>query len=517
MKEFLEKHAEKITATISCFDRLIFKGYLPLTWPDRMESLLSRNNRKIKEFKDFVSSSSEQLVKHAKALAEKNDRVYRYLQGRVRKEELARGLAEAEQITQGLVCVFSAVEPCQSFSIARGKVRPKIVAAKRKCLALYYYFIDRELGFMHVRIQTWFPLTVQVYVNGHEWLARQLERHGVAFDIRENAFLWIEDLEKAQRIADRFVKKRWPSLLSALARRVNPLLRNLLSNMDYYWVTDQAEFATDVLFRSPGALKDLYEKLLEQATLRFSAEDVMTFLGRKLNGHFKGEISGDFKKKRWPGARVKHRMKRNWLKMYDKQGCVLRIEMVINMPREFKVRRSGIRKGERIIGWFPMAKGVSNLYRYREVSLSANARYLNALAQVYDPGNARSELQDLARPRHVRNRSYRGFNPADSQDVALFEAVLRGEHLIHGFRNADIRARIFPETTDTREKRRRSARVSRLLRRLHAHGLIAKTPRSRRWRATKKGLRLMSATLHFHASEFIEIRRKICAELRQTG
>ena len=82
MKEFLEKHTEKITGTISCFDRLIFKGYLPLTWPQRLESLISRNGRKIKEFKDFVSSSSDQLVKHAKALAEKNGRVYRYLQGR---------------------------------------------------------------------------------------------------------------------------------------------------------------------------------------------------------------------------------------------------------------------------------------------------------------------------------------------------------------------------------------------------------------------------------------------------
>ncbi len=264
-------------------------------------------------------------------------------------------------------------------------------------------------------------------------------------------------------------------------------------------------------------MKDLYEKLLERATLRFSAEDVMTFLGRKLNGHFKGEILNDFKKKRWPGARVKHRMKRNWLKMYDKHGCVLRVETVINMPREFKVRRSGIRNGERIIGWFPMAKGVSNLYRYREVSLRANARYLDALVQVHDPSDARGELQDLAQRKRVRKRSYRGFNPADSRDVALFDAVLRGEYLIHGFRNADIRARIFEETTDPHEKRRLSARVSRLLRLLHAHGLIAKIPRSRRWRATKKGLRLMSASLDFHDNEFIERHRSLCEELRPTA
>jgi len=96
-----------------------------------------------------------------------------------------------------------------------------------------------------------------------------------------------------------------------------------LKSLTYCWVIEQAEYSTDVLFRNPQALQSLYPRLLRHATLCFSAEDVLTFLGRKLTKLCAGEVLNDFKK-RWPGARIKHRMKENWLKMYDKHGCILR-------------------------------------------------------------------------------------------------------------------------------------------------------------------------------------------------
>jgi hypothetical protein len=79
-----------------------------------------------------------------------------------------------------------------------------------------------------------------------------------------------------------------------------------------------------------------------------------------------------------PGRRVKHRMIGNWIKMYDKFGSVLRIETVINQPAEFRVRRRVRRKDKRVTEWVPMRKGVAWLFRYRDVSLKCNMRYLNA-------------------------------------------------------------------------------------------------------------------------------------------
>ncbi len=251
-----------------------------------------------------------------------------------------------------------------------------------------YYFMDLEFGLIHVMVQTWFPMRMQVFVNGHNWWANKLTANGIKFSQCDNAFLWIEELERAQRFADRLASVNWPLVLNRYARKINPLMGSLLGRMQYYWVTSQCEYATDVMFRTAADLKELYRKLVSHSMQYFGAKEVMNFLGKKLVGQFRGEVVSDMTdrgKTRWPGTRVKHRAKMNWIKMYDKAGSVLRVETVINRPEAFKVRKRGRRKGRRVTLWVAMRKGVANLFRYRDVSLAANGRYLEALAVVDDP------------------------------------------------------------------------------------------------------------------------------------
>lgn len=510
MNHFVKKHSTKISGVLSSFDRILFKGHLPISHAQGMENFLSRQGLLIRDFKGFVEKHSAQLKHYARDIAAKAQRPYRYLTRTVRKEELARKIASEDRISSGLICIFAILEGCQSFKLVYGEGRPTIVNAPRKCLCLYFYFIDPVFGFMHVRLQTWFPFTIQVCLNGHDWLARQMEKHDIASQNVANAFIQIDNPGRAQRLADRFPTLPWPRILTRFARKANPLLKNLLSTMDYYWVVDQAEYATDVMFTSREILKPLYENLLKHATLCFSAEDIMTFLGRKLHSGFAGEIISTFKK-RWPGARIKHRMKENWIKMYDKIGCVLRVETVINHPYEFMVRRRGIWKGERVVGWFPMRKGVANFYRYAEVSRAANGRYLDALAVVDDPAVAYRQLHLLVEPVRYKDRPSRGFNPASDGDIRLFSAVMRGEHMIEGFRNKNIRPHLFSPPKGLREARPQSAAVSRLFKRLHVRGLIAKIPRSRRWRVTVNGQTIMSMVLKLHHEFYPQARLNIAA------
>ena len=91
--------------------------------------------------------------------------------------------------------------------------------------AFYYYFLDRDLGLIHVKLQSWFPCQIQIYVNGHEWLARQLDRHGVKYVKLDNAFVRLSDVERAQELADSFERVDWIHVLGRYALRVNPLLR----------------------------------------------------------------------------------------------------------------------------------------------------------------------------------------------------------------------------------------------------------------------------------------------------
>jgi hypothetical protein len=503
MKAFIKKHAASVTGVLSCFDRLIFKGHLPLGYPNAMEQLLSRKGVLFKDLGKFFTRHAEDVKSNAQAVAAASVRPYEYYNRAIRKEARAREIAECDHVAEGLICILATVEPCRSFRMVFGKGRPRIIGARRKCLFLYYYFMDPQLGLMHVRIQTWFPLTIQVYVNGHEWLRRRLDEQGIGYVQVENAFVELEDAERVQAIANEFVRLDWPALLDVFAGQVNPLLTSLLDGYHYYWATNQAEYATDIIFKNRAALSELYPRLLHHATVNFSAEDVLTFLGRKLAPNFKGEVLNEFKK-RHPGARVRHWMKGNWIKLYDKHGSILRVETVINDPYEFKVRRRGRRHGEEVIDWFPLPRGVAWLPRYSEVSSAANVRYLDALTVVDDPSAAKRALDTLSRPAHAYGRPVRGFNPIAAEDTELFRAVMRGEHTVRGFRNSEIRTLLWPQlsTEDSKQDRRASARMSRLLKRLHLHGLIAKIPRSRRWRVTQAGYAVFALSIHLRDEYF---------------
>lgn len=504
MERFLEAHRNKLRGVLSCFDRLLFKGYLPISYARGMENFMDLNGLLRKDFKPFVQHFSTEIKSHAKAIAQRQRRPYLHLEGPLDKEEHAKAIARQLGVRKGLVCVLAAVETCFSFKLVPAKGRPRLERKRRKCLCLYFYFIDPTWGWMHVRIESWFPFTIQVCLNGHEALACKLRRHKIPFQKRDNAFLHVPDFKRAQRFADRLFGRRFLRTLDLFARRVNPLLRSLLTGLRYYWVTDQAEYASDVIFRSPADLAALYPKLLQHATLRFSAENVMTFLGRKLHGNFAGQLVSRYTK-RWPGARIKHQVKKNWIKMYDKFAAVLRVETVINQPREFKIRRAGTRKGKPVIDWFPLLKSVAYLRHYARLARAANGRYLDALASVADPRDQARALRRLAERRHHKQRSYRGFNPAFGPDLRLFAAVLRGEHQLLGLRNKMIRERLFAKPRERQESRRQAAQVTRLLKRLHVHGLLAKIPRTRRWRVTAHGLQLMSASLELH-NDFLPTR-----------
>jgi hypothetical protein len=451
-----------------------------------------------KDFLAFAEQQSELLVTSAKGFAARHDAPYVYLQGRHRKEDLVRGQVRERRLSEGLVCVLCCQETCRTVKLRYGDGRPRLVFALRPQRVLYFYFLDGQFGLRHVRVQTWFPFTTQVYVNGHDWLARQLHAADIGFVQHDNAFTQLDNPAKAQSLADRFPRLGWVKLLDRWARQVNPLLGEAwLQGQGYYWVIDQAEYSTDVLFKDRHALAELYPQMLDHACLHFSAQDILTFLGRRLHPRFDGEVLTDCKKDRLPGARVKHRVKNNWLKMYDKFGQVLRIETVINNPREFKVRRRVQRQGRSQLAWCPMNKGVANFYHYHKVARAANERYLSALAVVDRPQASAQALDRVQKPTRLGRCRYRGLNLLRVQEQKVFRAVLRGEHRINGLRNRDIQAVLFPALAkQTVERRRRTAHVSRLLRLLRAHGLIAKVPHAHRYRVTTKGEALMSAAVY---------------------
>ena len=247
---FERAHEDELQGTLTTVDRLIIHGHLRQLWyPNHMAYFLDRLGLHIvRDFGRFVKEASDRVKAHAEAVARKAKRPFLY-QDRVvhGKDDIAREIAARDGIKEGLVCVLSTVELASCFSLAGGAIRPRL----RKCLHLYFYVIDRELGLIHIRLQTWFPFQIQIYLNGREWLARQLERRGVGFERYQNTFLSIEDLPLAQKLCAGFTRRRWSRLFDAFARRINPWLPVIgkLGFGSYYWCIDACEVATDLMWR----------------------------------------------------------------------------------------------------------------------------------------------------------------------------------------------------------------------------------------------------------------------------
>jgi hypothetical protein len=498
LSSFQARFATLINWILSCFDRVIFKGHLPISRPYEFERFVDQILKMRRaDFLKFVAPQwSDRIVEHSRNVAQKQGRTWVFAAKNIDKDTWAKALLQKHPVTEGLVGVLCVMESCPTFKLASGPGRPQFVSRMVPQRVLYFYFVDKDLGLMHVRLQTWAPFTCQVYVNGHDYLARQLKKKGVSFTQIDNAFVELSDPAAAQRNADRFSQLPWPKILERYARRVNPLLDRELQGASHYWVADQAEYATDIRFRDRNHLALVFRWLLEFALLTFSPQKIFCYLGRKWHERFDGEVQTRYRSVREPGACIKHFMKGNWLKMYDKLGLMIRVETVINQPGEFKVlRECRHRDGSRSRGWFAMGKGVGNLHYYQSHALACNERYLEALAAVKDPTPGYDGLKQLTERQREKGRSYAGFNPAREEEAWLFAAVLKGDHIPQGFRNKDIRATLYGNGLSDQRCRRQSAAVGRVLKRMHVRGLVVKVPRTRRWRVTDKGRRVLGDTL----------------------
>jgi hypothetical protein len=365
----------------------------------------------------------------------------------------------------------------------------------RKCSHLYFYYEHARFGFMHLRLQTWFPFQVNLCLNGRHWLARQLDQAGIAYQKKENTFLRIADLARAQSLLDEQLQTDWPKELGAILKAVHPLHRRICRplGLQYYWSASDTEYATDVIFKDAESLARLYPGWVHHAISSFSSPDVMRFLGRyvpagtgRVWGQFEGEIISDTKR-RPEGVRVKHSVNGNSIKFYDKQGLVLRVETTIVRPGQFKTCRKPEGRAKDKKRWLPLRRGLADLKRRAGVSRKANDRYLEVLAATGGTVPLFEWVQKTCRPVTRDGQRHRRLNPWAPADGRLLELISQGEFALNGFRNRDIRAPFFKGRASQAERKRQAGWIGRRLRLLRAHGLIQKVGGTHRYVLTEKG------------------------------
>jgi hypothetical protein len=490
MTSLIDRHRDQILGVLSCFDRVVIRGTLPsICHAQAMATTL--DNRGIRLFDyatEFAQPFREAIRAHAERVAAEEGVEVEYIKKPkgYRKEDRIREIVAKRGTHPGLVHVFSVMELCSSYRPWHDKqtgmthLRPD----GGKCVYYYFYFIDEVLGLCFLSVPTWCPFRAQFYFNGHNWLASKLKAARVSFELQDNAIVAISNWRKAQDLADNLAVTELHARLDAAVARYVPDLEPLGR---YHWSIAQAEYATDIVFRSADDLAPLYDHLLRTSIHAIKADDIATFLGRSPATADKRETGGDFSI-RIHGKRVRHYLGPASIKMYDKHGFILRVETTTNDVSFFRHHRMvEQRDGQRVMKLADLKKSIYSLFPdLASVSLAANNRYIQFLSAIDDPTPGLKALSRISESVEEREHRYRGFNLFDDEDQSLFEILCRGEFFIHGFRNRSLREHL---------NRFRSSQISRLLKRLRLHGIIKKVGRTYKYYLTELGRHVAVAGL----------------------
>ena len=540
-KSFMNQFGSLIKCTLGGWDRLRFHASLrPLFSPQWMRTYLCAAKVRLADFAQHAKGLTHRLLQEAQSQAATAGRPYYFLRSsQISKEKFIEDIAQRDQIHRGLIAVLGAVEPCLAMTVrgARDRRWLQPVREQRKCLHLYHYYEHPVVGRCHVRLQSWYPFSVDVCLNGRLWLAKQMDAAGLAYRRADNCFLELADPAAAQALADAQHHTNWLELLNGLLAGAHPLREQILRpfpNLFYYWTVTQSEYATDLLFTDPRDLARVYRACVLHGLCTFQSPDVMRFLGHRVpvktgrvDARFQGEVRTDVLT-RHEGVCIKHWAGANGQKAYDKWENLLRVENTLNRPEAFTVFRadptpkppaprpptprahtaappqslppdlrvevnSCVPQPKPQRAWRPLRRTVSDLPRRAEVSRAANKRYLDALASTHVDTSLGELAGPLCRPLTQDGRRYRALQPL-GRDATLLRVLSRGQWTIAGFRNRDLRPLLYPsQPQDKRAVRRRSTAISRKLRLLRAHGLIRKLPHTHRYLLTESGRAVLTA------------------------
>lgn len=482
MSSLLERHANDINGVLSCPDRVLVHGTLPgFNFSAGMTSYLKAQQIRIFDYTKFAEPLRDQIRNNAERLAERNEVEIQFLRkSNLRKESVVQEILAERGDHPGLVAILSALEACQTYKPWHDKQTHKTFLRYDigRCAHYYFYFIDPKYGLCYLRVPTWCPFRLQFYFNGHNRLATALNKAGINYELVDNAFVSIDDFDRAQKLAHGLDARELHHLLDRYARKCCPVINKL--DLSYHWSLMQIEYATDIVFRSREVLASLYEALSRTAVHAVKPEHVATFLGRRLTGKFNAELGNDFNT-RIEGTRIRHHMGPASIKMYDKFGRILRIETTTHDVSFFKHHRTvEHRDGSNEFKLAPLKKTIYSLGDLRRLLAASNRRYLEFISAIEDPTVGSKILDKISRPKRDAARTYKGFNFFSDEDRQVLLAVVRGEHVITGFRHVDLK-RNLPSLS--------SSQISRHLKRLRVHGLIKRIGHRYKYYLTDLGRR----------------------------
>jgi hypothetical protein len=400
-----------------------------------------------------------------------------------RKEDVVAPYYRRFQATEGVVAILTSTESGRTFVSYTPRYPPSggdpgyrlLHPARKRFLHYYFYVLDPVLGPMSVRVGTFLPFTLAVFLNGHSFLAQELTRLGIGFRKDDNAFLAVDDLAAlqaaAERLTPRLLEQRCGSWVRQLAPRFTAAERAAV-DLHYRYSVAQIELATDVIFRRSAPLKALFRRATELGILLGGADRTTHLFGRRITQRYRGKLQTVLDRRNEGQPILRSYYGSSFVKQYEKDDRLLRTETCVNNTHDLGIGRR-----------------LENLPTLHERMQATNTRYLEAQAELLASTVDGGALASLARPVLVGTRRVPGLKLEDERMIRLLEALLHPGSFVADWTTREVHTRVLARHRLT-EADYRLSQLRYDLGKLRAHGLVERLGTRRRYRLTPRGLKL---------------------------
>jgi len=487
--DLVSRCAEQLVGSLRCFDRVIMHGTLiDVAHPGALLVSMQAAGFKPRDLARFAQPINQAVRDHIVGLARREGVEIEVVRRKnFRQEDRVAAILKTRGTHPGLVHIFAVKEGARVYDTrhARADGYALVIARPGACTHYYLYWMDPMLGLIHVRVPTWLPLRLQVYFNGHSWLANQLTAAGISYQMADNAFSQCGDWKRAQELADGLEPRVLHEKLKALTQLCCPASERFPNG--YHWCLSQVEYAQDLVFKDAASVERLFEELARQAVLTIKVQDVARFLGKRLPLAHDTQVNSHLGR-RYAGLRLKHSFGPASVKLYNRPGGILRLEITTYDVSFFKHYRKVVhRDGSQEHCVAVMKKSIYSVPDLVQLMGAGLKRYSQWLASLKEHTVGQREATRLGRPAPDKaGRTYRGFNPFLEEDEKVLQILLRGEHALAGLTARRLRALL---------KGWSRGRIGRLLRRFRLHGLLRKVGRTYTYHLTPLARRVVTAVL----------------------
>jgi hypothetical protein len=480
--------SEAVSLAYGCLDRIVLRGYYPA---------LQREENIVHFFREVVGVRTVD----GGALGSRTLAYRKWLDGYVRehgierlpapkgkrKEEVVERYYQALGDQEGIACILTSMELGTTFisyeprSTTADQNYRRISGCRKRFQHLYFYLFDHVLGQMRLQIATYLPFTIQIYLNGHSFVARQLTLQGVRFRKHDNALLATDNV-RALRVAaasltPELIQGRCDYWASQFAPQFSPSERRRAGLPGYAYSMAQVEYSYDTVFRTRMPLQEAVRRMAERGALLGGADRTMAVFGRRIDRRYRGRLMTVLEARNQGHPTLRSYFHSSFAKLYTKpdehhRDRCLRIEVCVNDPRHFGVKRS-----------------LEHLPALVDRMTTSAERYLDLHADLLDSTFDAGDLAQLSLPTQRGSRRIPGIRLHDDRVLRLLDVLQQPASLIGDWTVSELHARML--------ERHRLApdtyRISQLrydLWKLRAKGIVERVGSTRRYRVTPSGTRL---------------------------